>query len=139
LATLVLDEIEVPSTLSFLLLEDEEHYQKCMLTFLKELGLVGEIHQSYTVEDAIKQVELKKFDVVFSDWNLPDGKGVQFLEAVRKMDNYNKSPFVMVTTMDDIQDILDASEKGSDGYIVKPYTKEDVSGALSFGYQKRQS
>ena len=137
MANLILDEIEIPEDLKFLLLEDEEHFQKEMIINLKSIGFTGTFDKAYDVETAVKLASKSKYSFIFSDWNLPDGKGIDFLKAVRDESVYDDCPFVMVTTMDDIQHILDATSSGSDGYIVKPYNEVDIINAISFAYKKR--
>lgn len=139
MADLILDEIEIPEDIKFLLLEDEEHFQSLMVGILRKIGFNGEVVKAYDVESAVKAAQSKRFDFIFLDWNLPDGLGIEFLKVVRNTHQYDQTPVVMVTTMDDIQNILDATESGSDGYIVKTYTEEEVISALSFAYKKRNN
>lgn len=137
MSNLIIEDIEIPSDLCILLIEDEKQYQDHMVKILKELGFNGEFVKAYNIKSALIEAVKVKPQVIFSDWNLPDGKGIDFLQAAREENFLNKTPIIMVTTMDDIQNILDATEKGSDGYIVKPYKKEEVASAISFGYKKR--
>lgn len=132
------DDIAIPEDTKFLILEDTEIFQRKMQHSIKTLGFINDARIFATVESA--QLDLKKEspDFILSDWNLPDGKGIDFLAHIRANSAYDHIPFLMVTTMDSIEDILDAVEKGADDYMVKPWAEKEFAEKISFAYSKRK-
>lgn len=133
---LELNDVVIPKTLKFFILEDTPLFQKKMVQSLNDLGFSGSITISETLRHAIENFEKVSPDFFLSDWNLPDGVGIDFLIRVREIEKFKNTPFLMVTTIDDIDNILEAINSGADGYIVKPWTEEDIIEKIAFAYNK---
>tara|TARA_R110000868_G_scaffold80095_7_gene227826 strand:+ start:1641 stop:2060 length:420 start_codon:yes stop_codon:yes gene_type:complete len=138
MSTVVIDEISMPADMYFLILEDTEIFQKKLVQTLNDLGFTGNITMTDTVASALEALNENQPDFILSDWNLPDGKGIDFLKKVRADAKYAHTPFVMVTTMDSIDDILDAVTIGADDYVVKPWEEKEMAEKISSAYQKRK-
>lgn len=139
MSDLSLNGVAIPSDLSFFFLEDTVFFQERMLESLVQLGFTGTVTTAETIADAVKMLADLRPDFILSDWNLPDGKGINFLRFIRLNPDFDKTPFVMVTTMDDVSNILNAASMGVDGYVVKPWTEEELVEKLSFAFEKRQA
>lgn len=117
----------LPTGLKFLLVEDSDNYRLQMLKDLNSLGgVAGKIHEAIDVTSAMKQVETELFDFIISDWNLPDGTGLDFLKHVRATDKHKKTPFIICTTNDEINYFLSAVASGANDYLVKPWKVEEL-------------
>ena len=138
MSTVVIDEISMPADMYFLILEDTEIFQKKLVQTLNDLGFTGNITMTDTVASALEALNENQPDFILSDWNLPDGKGIDFLKKVRADSKYSTTPFVMVTTMDSIDDILDAVTIGADDYVVKPWEEKEMAEKISSAYAKRK-
>lgn len=64
----------------------------------------------------------KEISLVLSDWNMPEMKGNELLKAVRACEEYKKLPFIMITSRNTKEDILEAVRSGANDYLVKPFT-----------------
>lgn len=135
--TINLNEIELPKDLHFFILEDMKSFQDKISSDIRELGFTGRIIIADTLESAFDKIDSANPDFILSDWNLPDGQGIGLLEIIRSNSKFNKVPFLMMTTIDDINNILQAVNKGADGYIVKPWDKDSLIENISFAYEKR--
>ncbi len=138
MSSLNLNDIEVPADLSFLVLEDTAIFQEKLVESILDLGFKNNISLAGTLKEAYEILETKFPDFILSDWNLPDGVGIDFLKKVRSNPKFDKTPFIMVTTMDAIDDILDAAKLGADDYIIKTWDRKEFSIKISTSYQKRQ-
>lgn len=134
---IILDEILIPDSLNIFVLEDTPIFQKKLQADLLSIGFKGKITITATVKDALAGVLIQKPDLILSDWNLPDGIGLEFLKVIRSNDTMANIPFVMVTTVDEIDYILEAVEFGVDGYIVKPWDTKEMSEKIAYAYKKR--
>lgn len=133
----LLDDVTAPEETTFFILEDSLMYQKKMVAAIREIGFKGKITITASVAEAAKKIDEGVPGFILSDWNLPDGKGIDFLKIVRAKSELNGVPFIMVTTMDSIDNILDAVKAGADGYLVKLWEKEDLLEKISFAFEKR--
>lgn len=133
-----LNDVTVPEKLHIFLLEDDLIFQKRMIESLKSMGFKGMV----TIAGSIAEAKIKIKDCspgfFLSDWNLPDGIGPDFLKYIRSQEKFEDVPYLMVTTMDAIDDILNAINLGADGYVVKPWDDSDLIEKMGFAVEKRQ-
>ncbi len=137
MSTVIIDEVEMPKEMNFFILEDTPLFQKKMVDSLNDLGFSGNVTVADNIAMAYKKLEDKKTHFILSDWNLPDGKGIDFLKKIRADSNYDGIPFIMVTTMDGVDEIIDAAQIGADDYIIKPWEEDEFAKKISSAYQKR--
>ncbi len=69
-------------------------------------------------------------NIVFSDVNMPNMDGLEFLRQVRQSDKHKGLPVVMVTTEGTEAKVMQAVSLGADGYIRKPFTSVQIQQAL---------
>jgi two-component system chemotaxis response regulator CheY len=115
-----------PTDITFLHIEDMPNLREQMASDLRSLGVTGRILEGPSCREALIVCEKEHPDFIICDWNLPDGTGLQILKKLRSTLKYKKTPIVMCTTMDDIQNLLAAVSSGANDYIVKPWTKEEL-------------
>ena len=66
-------------------------------------------------------------DLVLLDVMLPDGNGFDLLAKLRASAEFAMLPVVMLTAKADIADIHRGLALGADGYITKPYSKQQLA------------
>ncbi len=67
-------------------------------------------------------------DVYVVDLRMPDGDGIEVIQALLKRDRETK--VVVLTTYDNEEDVFRALEAGARGYLLKDTTTEELVGAL---------
>lgn len=82
--------------------------------------------EAENLSEAYNLCENKQIDMIISDWNLPDGIGYDLLVKIKATDKFKATPFVMCTTMDNVDDILNAIAAGADEYLVKPWSIDEL-------------
>lgn len=65
-------------------------------------------------------------DLILLDCNMPDMSGLEVLEKIREVYPTSKLPVIMVTSLTDTKNIVDALGKGCNDYITKPVNLETV-------------
>ncbi len=75
-------------------------------------------------KEAQSKIEAVEYDLVLCDWEMPDIKGFEILQWLRKHPVAKSTPFIMVTSRNDKESVLRAIEAGANSYVVKPYTAE---------------
>jgi CheY-like chemotaxis protein len=117
---------KLPSETNVLLVEDDE--SQALLGELR-LSLAG--YQVRTVGSAkglsrtLRQDE--RPDLLLLDIMLPDGDGFDILGKLRGWPEFASLPVVMLTAKAELSDIHRGLALGADGYITKPYSKEQLA------------
>jgi two-component system chemotaxis response regulator CheY len=62
------------------------------------------------------------FDLVVTDWNMPNMTGIDLLRAIRAEPALKGLPVLMVTAENNRDQIIAAAQAGVNGYIVNPFT-----------------
>lgn len=90
------------------------------------LGKLG-IENVVEAEDgavALKLFESTAFDVVLTDWNMPNMDGLTLLQEIRKRNR--EIPVVMITTEAERSRVVQAIQFGVSDYLVKPFTPDGL-------------
>lgn|SRR5450830_173066 len=64
--------------------------------------------------------------ICFCDLRMPRLSGIELLQRVKAHAELNSMPFVLVTSANDKETVLEATKAGAAGYIVKPFQAEQV-------------
>lgn len=81
-------------------------------------------------------------DVIISDLDMPHLDGFQLLSFVRSHPKLKDTPFIMMTSEDSKEFVVDAIQKGVTQYLVKPFTPERLEEAIRrawYGSEQRRS
>lgn len=99
-----------------LLLEDEEAHAELIAMAFSRSGEPNTLVHATSLAEAVSALDEQQPDIIIADWMLPDGKGLDLLEAspIAK-----KCPFVIMTSHGSEQVAVDAMKAGALDYIVK--------------------
>lgn len=89
--------------------------------------LGGAGHECVTAtssSEARDRLSAESFALILSDVNMPGESGLKLVEHVRS--NYPRTAAVMVTGIDEPKSAEHALESGAYGYIIKPYTQNEI-------------
>jgi two-component system, OmpR family, copper resistance phosphate regulon response regulator CusR len=108
--------------MKILLVEDDPKIS----SFIK-LGLEDNDYQvtiAYDSTMAEKIVFNKEFDIIILDVIIP---GINGLELCKKIRNANiKTPILMLTSLDTVEDKVSGFDSGADDYLVKPFVFKEL-------------
>ena len=79
---------------------------------------------------AYKKIKQKKYDIIFSDIDMPNMNGLELLARIQKDTSLKGTPVVMLTTHDTKEVIEKARQLGALYHIVKPYTEIQIAAAM---------
>ena len=106
------------------------------------LGQIGfkDVDEAPGAPAALEMMGAKKYGLIISDWHMESMTGLDFLKRVRADPNYQRVPFIMVTSEAKTQFVIAAKQAGADGYIVKPFSAETlmakIAGALQPSHER---
>jgi two-component system, OmpR family, copper resistance phosphate regulon response regulator CusR len=109
-----------------LLIEDETKTARAILSGLKTEGFAPAWAE--TGEDGFFLLSSKPFDAVILDWMLPGRSGLEILKAVRAKDP--KTPVLLLTARDALEDRVAGLDSGADDYLVKPFALAELAARL---------
>lgn len=102
---------------TILLIEDNEDHQELILNSLnKGLGPV-QIYQADRTAEAFKMVDERKYDLILSDYYLPDSKGEDHIKYLAQ--HAPDTPILVITGQGDEKTAARSIKAGADDYIVK--------------------
>ena len=116
----------ISSGKTFLLIEDMKNLRIKMKEDLQKFIENATFLEAENLAEAYAHCEKENIDMIISDWNLPDGVGIDLLTKIKGTDKFKDVPFLMCTTMDNIDDILNAISAGADEYLVKPWSMDEL-------------
>jgi len=117
-----------------LFVEDSPTMRRIIANSLRQLG-VKDFEEAENGLDALEKLHESEFDLLMTDWNMPEMNGAELVEQVRKLERFKNLPILMVTTRGMEEDVLKAIQLGVNGYIVKPFTPEILSNKLNDLFQ----
>lgn len=107
--------------LKVLLVEDDVFAQRLATSVLRQLGVVD----LTVVKDGRAAIDLLggeqvRFDLIVSDWNMPNVTGLDLLKHVRR--TWENMPFLMLTGNANEEFVRIARDNRVDAYIIKPFS-----------------
>ncbi len=101
--------------LKLLIIEDDQDQRELMREILEERFGDGTVAGAESKASALLH-ELSSFDLILSDYNLPDATGMELLEEIKKRCD---TPVIMVTGENVGQIAAEAIGRGATDYVVK--------------------
>ncbi|AQW85834.1 two-component system response regulator [Campylobacter pinnipediorum subsp. caledonicus] len=100
-----------------LVVEDEITLNRTIVEGLGEFGYQTDSSENF--KDAEYYIGIRNYDLVLTDWMLPDGDGIDLIHVIKQ-----KSPrtsVVVLSAKDDKESEIKALKTGADDYIRKPF------------------
>jgi two-component system chemotaxis response regulator CheY len=114
-------------SLRILIVDDSPAMRAHMKRVLTSSGLpieiVGEAGDGL---QALTQLREKQFNLIFSDLNMPNMDGDEFVREIKADRLFREIPVIMVTTDNSTERVMKMGQLGCDGYICKPFNANTV-------------
>jgi twitching motility two-component system response regulator PilH len=111
-----------------LIVDDSPAQVKLMQGLLEPEGYapVG-INDPRRVEEAIA---LERPSLILLDVVMPERNGFQVCRELKGSEEFSSIPVILVTSKDTASDRYWGEQQGADGYLTKPFTREDLLRAV---------
>jgi two-component system chemotaxis response regulator CheY len=114
-----------------MIVDDSAAIRKILQRVLIQLQVpLGEVHEAADGREALELLKTKSVGLIFSDINMPNMDGIEFLTQLKASDSHKAVPIVMVTTEGSQAKVLLALQLGAIGYLRKPFTAEQIKEKL---------
>lgn len=94
-------------------------------------------HDVTAVRDGVQALriieEVGRPDILISDWNMPRMTGPELCQRLRKDQRNSDIYIIMLTTKDQIADMMKGFVSGVDDYISKPVTESELKQSIDTG------
>ena len=111
-----------------LVVDDDVHIRRLIKVFLRDAQY--ELAEAATGEEALQLARRQAFDIVLVDLILPNYGGSRLCQKLKS--DSARPPRVIIVSGDDSQQSRDiAAEVKADGFLAKPFTREELMAALS--------
>lgn len=105
-----------------LVVDDEPNIRELLSTSLRFAGF--EVHTAKNGQEALRQVEKVRPDMLVLDVMMPDMDGFGVTRRLRERGR--DTPVLFLTAKDDISDRVAGLTVGGDDYVTKPFSLEEV-------------
>ncbi len=114
-----LSEVQVPN-IKILIVDDSDIDRSTYVRYLQsEVDHFYEIIEAETLEDGLELWRSQRPDIVLLDFKLPDGDGLEFLEALNGEYTDQRLPVIVLTGQGDEPTAVRAMKLGATDYLVK--------------------
>jgi DNA-binding NtrC family response regulator len=117
-----------------LVIDDDLGVRKSLEAVLKESGYDVDVAENG--KEAIAKSKARLYNLALIDLRLPDMDGIELLTAMRE--TVPRMVKIIITGYPSMENAIEAVNRGANGYILKPYTMEDVLQKIKEQLQKQQ-
>jgi len=124
------DAISKTTPIYVLHVDDDPSILEISTQLLMDMGNF-EVDNACCVDEAFKKLSTNQYDIIVSDYEMPQKDGLQFLRELRSQNN--EIPFILFTGKGREEVAIKALNLGVDGYYNKQGSPETVYGELCYG------
>jgi len=125
----------VSKSIKILVVDDFPTMRRIVRNLLKELGFEN-VDEAEDGQMALDKLNSGAFELVVSDWNMPNLDGLSMLKHIRANPALARLPVLMVTAEAKKENIIAAAQAGASGYVVKPFTAATLEEKLNKIFEK---
>lgn len=115
--------------LNVMVIDDSKTIRRTAETLLKKAGC--EVITAVDGFEALAKIADHHPDIIFVDIMMPRLDGYQTCALIKNNQNYKKTPVIMLSSKDGLFDKARGRIVGSEQYLTKPFTKDELLGAIT--------
>jgi two-component system chemotaxis response regulator CheY len=119
-----------------LVVDDSKVARAVLRKVLREIGYT-DIEEAVDGLTALQTLQRAAFDLVISDWNMPNLDGLDLVQALRSSP-LREIPVLMVSSESYLNRIVDVMRAGAQGYIRKPFTADALRAKIVEVMKRRE-
>jgi len=115
-------------TARILVVDDAKFTRDLMVKAVKAEYPQFEVETAQDGRQDVKLLEIGHFDLILCDWEMPEMSGIELLTWLREHEQSNNKdvPFIMVTSLDDKEYVVEAVQHGVTSYVTKPFNNDQL-------------
>jgi twitching motility two-component system response regulator PilG len=112
-----------------MVIDDSKTIRRSAETLLKKVGC--EVVTAIDGFEALAKITEHKPDIIFVDIMMPRLDGYQTCALIKNNQSFKATPVIMLSSKDSIFDRARGRIVGSEKYLTKPFSKEDLINAIT--------
>jgi len=120
---------ETSKQLKVMIVDDSKTIRRTTENLLSKAGY--DVYSATDGFSALAEVVDHKPDIIFMDIMMPRLDGYQACALIKNNDNFKNTPIIMLSSKDGLFDRARGKIAGSDRYLTKPFTKEELINAIN--------
>ncbi|MGB5164945.1 MAG: twitching motility response regulator PilG [Woeseiaceae bacterium] len=117
------------SGLKILVVDDSKTIRRTAETLLSKEGC--QVFTAIDGFDALSKIADHQPDLIFVDIMMPRLDGYETCSLIKHNKSYRQTPVIMLSSKDGLFDRARGRIVGSEQYLTKPFTKDELLGAIS--------
>jgi len=117
--------------LSVLVVDDSRLQLKIVSSYLTKWGLKPV--QCLSAKEALEHCKTRNFDLVISDWMMPDMDGLEFCKTFKALERSSYGYFILLTSKSAKEEIATGLSSGADDFLSKPVNPDELFGRIQAG------
>lgn len=114
-----------PHNKQVLVVDDAIFIRNFIRTALKMADITN-VKEAGDGREALAMCQNRQFDLIISDWHMPNMNGLELLKAIRSDDRLQAIPFLMLTSDVNKENVKAAVESGVNDYLAKPFRHDPL-------------
>lgn len=111
-----------------MVIDDSKTIRRTAETLLKKVGC--EVTTADDGFEALAKIADQRPHIIFVDIMMPRLDGYQTCSLIKRNQDFKKTPVIMLSSKDGLFDKARGRIVGSEEYLTKPFTKEELLGAI---------
>jgi len=124
-------------SLKVMVIDDSKTIRRTAETLLKKAGCT--VITAEDGFDALAKIADNNPDIIFVDIMMPRLDGYQACALIKNNTSFKDTPVIMLSSKDGLFDKAKGRIVGSDQYLTKPFSKDELLGAIREHVKKKAS
>lgn len=129
-----LSMMQEKSEKGILVVEDSHTQSECLKHLLIKAGYT--VRTAKNGAEGLKMVQEQKPSLIITDIVMPVMDGYALCREIKQHDNFKDIPVILLTELNNIEDIIHGLSAGADEYITKPYLEEELLSKIDSSFKE---
>lgn len=116
-----------------LVVDDDASFGLMLKSFFNKNGFEATV--AFKLSEGIKVAKTSAFDIILTDYRLPDGNGVELLSTIKRISP--ETVVILMTGYADIKIAVNAIKQGAYEYVAKPINPDEILHIINGGLTAR--
>jgi len=112
----------VEKFMKLLVVDDDPAFNKMLTSFLLKKDY--DVKSAHSPNSALELLKENTFDLVLTDFKLPDMNGIELMQEIKKQ--YNNIPVILITNYSDIRTAVNSIKLGAFEFVTKPVIPDEL-------------
>ncbi len=112
--------MQINKEIKILTVDDDVVTRKLLTKVLGQIGL-NHFEEAESAQEALDRLKQNQFDLVITDWNMPEMSGMDLIQALQKEESLKNIPVLMLTGETNPKQIIAAVKEGLKYFLMKPF------------------